>query len=96
MTTDLATDKTPWHLDRKVPMAIIIALAVQAGSFIWWASGVENRALTQGKDMESAEIRIEKLEDSKSDLLQRLTAVETQLANQTKLLDQILAELRRS
>lgn len=27
-----------WHLDKKVPIAIILALAAHLGGFIWWAS----------------------------------------------------------
>jgi len=32
-----------WHLDKRVPIAVIIALLIQAASIIWWASRVESR-----------------------------------------------------
>lgn len=33
-----AYERESWHLDKKVPIAIILALAVHLGGFIWWAS----------------------------------------------------------
>lgn len=32
-----------WHLDKKVPVALITALIIQTAAAIWWASGVEAR-----------------------------------------------------
>jgi Tfp pilus assembly protein PilO len=30
----------PWHLDKRVPVALILALCVQTGTAIWWAAGL--------------------------------------------------------
>lgn len=94
MTTE-APDRIPWHLDRKVPMAIIIALLTQAGAFIWWASGMQSGLEGVRTNDVRIETRVGKLEDDRPLLLQRMTAVETQLASQNTLLAQILAELRQ-
>jgi hypothetical protein len=32
-----------WHLDRKVPIGIIVALCVQLASFIWFMSKMDSR-----------------------------------------------------
>jgi hypothetical protein len=32
-----------WHLDKKVPLALIIALMLQTASFAWWASDINGR-----------------------------------------------------
>ena len=32
-----------WHLDKKVPLALIVTLMVQSGTFIWWAAKADNR-----------------------------------------------------
>jgi len=37
------TDETHWHLDRRVPLALIFALVMQSGSFAWWASSISER-----------------------------------------------------
>lgn len=32
-----------WHLDKRIPVAIIITLAIQTGGAIWFASGISHR-----------------------------------------------------
>lgn len=32
-----------WHLDKKVPIALIFAMAVQTGTFVWWAASLSER-----------------------------------------------------
>lgn len=32
-----------WHLDKRVPLALILALALQTGTFGFWLGSVQNR-----------------------------------------------------
>ena len=32
-----------WHFDRRIPIAILVAFAVQSGSALWWASKLDSR-----------------------------------------------------
>ena len=32
-----------WHLDKRVPIALILAIAIQSGGAIWWASSIQGR-----------------------------------------------------
>lgn len=32
-----------WHVDKKVPIALIIALTAQTACAVWWASGINAR-----------------------------------------------------
>ena len=32
-----------WHLDKKVPIALIVAIFAQTGGMIWWASSLNQR-----------------------------------------------------
>ena len=34
---------TGWHLDKRVPIAFIIALAIQTGAIVWWAATLSTR-----------------------------------------------------
>lgn len=57
-----------WHLDRKVTLSLILALLLNAGSTVWWASKLDSR--------------ITSLEDknAKYEIIpERLTRVETQV-----------------
>lgn len=38
-----------WHLDKRVPVSLIVALFVQTMSVVWWASTVEARVTEQDK-----------------------------------------------
>jgi len=33
----------PWHLDKKVPIALIATIFAQTIAMVWWASGVDHR-----------------------------------------------------
>lgn len=95
MTTEAQPENKAWHLDRKVPIAIISALVLQTLAGGFWAGGLSTK-------VDAFERRVVALEDMRSELLQRLTAVETNVVNQTDLLrgqqttlTQILTELRQ-
>jgi hypothetical protein len=32
-----------WHLDKRVPLALMVTLALQSGAFVWWAAKADNR-----------------------------------------------------
>ena len=37
-------DKTePWHLDKRIPIALILAIIVQSAGAVWWISGIVHR-----------------------------------------------------
>lgn len=40
------TQDRHWHLDRKVPLALIVTIAAQTGVFIWWAASLSERVNT--------------------------------------------------
>jgi hypothetical protein len=42
-----------WHLDKRVPITLILAIALQTGGVIWFMSGMEAR-LTQSESKISA------------------------------------------
>ena len=63
-------EREHWHLDRRVPLALIVALVLQTGGMAWWAATLENR--------------VEHLEEqiaTSSSLGERLTRVEERLGN---------------
>lgn len=38
-------DDGAWHLDKKVPLALIFAILVQTAMGFWWASGLTERVV---------------------------------------------------
>jgi uncharacterized protein HemX len=75
-----------WHIDRGVPLALVVVLLVQAGGIVWWGSGVE-------KTQNDHERRLSAIDSQRSS--ERLATVESQLADARNSLTRIEAKLDR-
>lgn len=64
-----------WHLDKRLPVALIIALLAQAGSSLWWAASFSARTETR---LDSAEKRLALGED----VARKLADTQQQIAMQ--------------
>lgn len=71
-----------WHVDRKVPVAVIIALVFQTGGFIWWGAKADERLSSLERKVESSapqadrltrvEVNIEAIKDSLNEIKGRI------------------------
>lgn len=59
---------TSWHLDKRIPIALIVTLAVQTGLGIWWAA-----------DLSARVGQVERQQVATAPNSDRLTRVETRL-----------------
>jgi hypothetical protein len=50
-----------WHLDKKVPLALILTLALQSGAFIWWAAKADNRLDNLERDRPVSTSQVERI-----------------------------------
>lgn len=41
--TDMTRSSEPWHIDRRIPLALIGSILLQSGMASWWASGITQR-----------------------------------------------------
>jgi hypothetical protein len=57
-----------WHLDKRVPIALIVTMMLQTGGIIWWAASASERLSA-----------LEKKVDSTAPQADRLTRVEVKL-----------------
>lgn len=62
-------EKPGWHLDKRVPIALILALLVQTGGVVAWFATLDNRITT-----------VEAWQEKNDATRDRLTAIETQLS----------------
>lgn len=72
-----------WHLDKRVPVALIITLAIQTGGFIWWASALNERVKILEMVTASAPIQAD-----------RLTRVEEQVRTMQRDVTEIKADIK--
>jgi len=66
-----------WHLDKKVPIAMMIAIAIQTAAMIWWASGIDEKVREHTTALIDQIQRITKLEDARLVAAERLSKIET-------------------
>lgn len=59
-----APDDNRWHLDKRVPLALIATIAIQTGGGIWWASGVDTRVGTLERDVVRVQVEQQRDRDN--------------------------------
>ena len=74
-----------WHLDKRVPIALIVTLFVQTATIFWWAATTTER-------LAAVERRVE----TTAPYADRLTRVEVKMDYMTELLSRIDTTIRRS
>lgn len=50
-----------WHLDKRVPVAIIVAIVVQTAGMVWWASSLSERVNTLERQAQSSAPQVERI-----------------------------------
>ena len=69
-----------WHLDKRVPIAIIAAIAIQSAGFVWWMAKLDARvaALEEARSASTGQegriIRLETRLDDITDTLKNMDA----------------------
>lgn len=89
--------KEPWHLDRRVPVALILAIFLQTAGAFWWASNIDSRVAQLENQMESRamvnerlarmEERVEGLRADISDIRGSMTNIERYLRQMARQAD---------
>ena len=67
-----------WHLDKRVPIAMIFAIFIQTAGAFWWASDISRRVTT-----------LEANQAHSSILVERIVKLETVLSRLDKTLDKL-------
>jgi len=65
-----------WHLDKKVPVAVIVFLLMQTVTLVWWAGTLTQRVAT-----------LEEISKSRQTILERMTRIETTMEYLVKTAD---------
>lgn len=77
-----------WHLDKRLNVAVVLALLVHAGASIWWVSAFSSRTDTR---LEAAEKRLQAGEDVSRKLADAQVALATQMASHAATMHAIVA-----
>ncbi len=82
--------------DRRVPLAIIGALCLQAAGVVWWASARDADVTFQQRRLDHLELGVAEQRTSQTEMLQRLARIEERVKDETALLEHIDRQLNRN
>ena len=68
-----------WHLDRRVPIALILALLLQSSGAIWWAASISGRVENNERSVSRLETTTETMRQSAQAQAIQLGRIEEQL-----------------
>lgn len=87
--------KEAWHLDKRVPVTIILAIVVQTIGIVIWAAKLD--AATTGNTLEITkhDVRLGKLEGTNITIIERLARIEANQENQLAVSREIKQRLER-
>jgi Tfp pilus assembly protein PilO len=81
----------PWHLDRRVPLVLILTLALQTGGMVWWASALSSQVQNHDTRISRAESQISQLASDDRKTAELLGRLDERLVS----LDRTLQHLQR-
>lgn len=79
-----------FHLDKRVPIALIVTIVVQTAGIVWWAAGVQATQQQAAVNVARIETRVDRFEVARDDLNTRVIRIEEKLVGQTDMLQRIL------
>jgi hypothetical protein len=86
-----------WHLDKKVPIALIFTMAIQTVGVIWWAASLSTRVDHQERQIVSLVAAEQQTKQEARRIGEWLSRVDERIAAQTEMLrrlEQTLAATR--
>ena len=90
--TEVDADKK-WHLDKRVPIALIVMLSLQGGAGIWWASNQSERMTQVERRLDGFSERSENLREQVGQQGTALAVVAARLDDTNRNLGQVRDEI---
>ena len=82
-----------WYLDKKIPLALFLAIAVQTGTAIWWAAGITKNVESQISANQATAARIAALEAARNAVENKQSEIVANLTSQTKYNDAMTSKV---
>lgn len=82
-----------WHLDKRVPVALIFAIVVQTFGVAWWASQTSERLTQVEKRLEAFADRNERTDRQVDEQSRQIAVLTEQVANTNRNLESLKVEL---
>jgi cell division protein FtsB len=72
----MAEKTEPWHLDKRVPLALIFAILLQTLTLGWWAATIQQRVHVLEIDRDSQQSRLDNTRDVASALTTQIAVID--------------------
>ena len=82
-----------WHLDKRVPLALIVTIAVQTAGAIWWASNMTERMDQIERRMENAAIRSQNVDNLVAQQATQIAVLVERIEAQNRNVDRLSQEV---
>lgn len=74
-----AQQKESWHLDKQIPVALVVTILAQGALGLWWVSGLNSQVQIHERRINKIESWNEKQADSLNAVVERLARIEQAL-----------------
>lgn len=78
-----------WHMDKKVTLALIAALLINAGGTIWWASRLDATVMTHQQRIDTLTVTVTTLGQQQGSTNEKLARIEEGQKYQTDMLKDV-------
>ena len=82
-----------WHLDKRVPVALLFGLMVQGGAGVWWASGANERLSQIERRLEGFATRGEARDNTVNQQGQTIAVLLSRIDDTNRNLDRLREEV---
>lgn len=86
-------EDSQWHLDKRVPIALIFTIFMQSGAAVWWAAGINERMDQIERRQQAAGQRSENQDNLLVQQGQRIAVLTEAVANTNRNLEKLSGEV---
>lgn len=83
-----------WHLDKKVPLALIITVVSAIATGVWWTSAANGRIVALERSDALTMVRMDEAANTRNVMRERLARIEQQGSDNQDMLRRILDRLK--
>ena len=91
----MAEQTEQWHLDKRVPIALIFAIALQTGGALWWAASIQARVGANESAVQRLDAVVQIQRDASQSQAVQLGRIEEQIGGLRTDIARLVAAIER-
>jgi hypothetical protein len=88
--------REPWHLDRKVPITLIVALVAQTAGMVWWAASLSHTVAQHAVDISGLRGNVAAMNAEAGRIREVLGRLDERMQAQNELLRRVEVAINRN